>query len=90
LGKFRFHGVVQEKEGVVMIYEYRRDGDIIWVVWVPTREGKPASIELPTFPRPVLRAERLVLREGSAEVVEVLGRELILSGTPIFIFFKKS
>jgi hypothetical protein len=89
LGKFRFSKVVEEKNGESMIYEYRKDQDIVWVAWVPTREGKVALIQLPELPGNVLRAERLSQNEGAAQPVEISGRTMEISGAPVFIFFSK-
>lgn len=90
LGKYRFQRVVEKKAGESMIYEYAGpEGATIWAAWVPTREGKSATVELPEFKGKVSKAEQLSLADGPGKEVKLDGKKLEISGTPVFVHFGK-
>jgi hypothetical protein len=87
LGKYRFSNIIQNEAGKSMIYEFTQDKNRIWVAWVPTREGKSTTIELPPSKGTISNAELLRLTDGPGNVVQVAGRKIEISGTPTFIHF---
>ena len=72
LGEYRFHRVEREDAGECYAYEFTHASDPklrTWVVWKP--QGDAQRVRLFHDPREIVRAERMPLLAGEAEVVEV-------------------
>ncbi len=91
LGDFRFARVVLDRAGEALVHEYTHATDPkrrIWVAWSPTGSGRTASLELPTPPGRIERAERMPLRADEDPVVTLAaGTSTVpLTESPLYLF----
>lgn len=88
---YRFSKVAEKKEGEAYAYEYvpvEGKGDRIWAVWSPTGSDRKATFKLPKLDGKVVKAERMPMKEGAAEKVEVKGGELPLDESPVYLWVR--
>jgi len=96
LGNYRLARVVVQRPGDLYVYEFRRgddEKDVVWVAWSPTGSGRTCDASLPAPPGKIVRAERMALKEGSAEAMEWRSGPdgvvlLPVSESPVYLWFR--
>jgi hypothetical protein len=89
LGEFRFKR--QFKAGEAAIAEFvhaQEQGRRIWVIWLPTGDGRNATIKLPPFEGKLEKAERMPLAANENTIVQLQGDSLTVTESPAYLFFK--
>jgi len=82
LGDFYFKR--QFKSAEASVSEFENGARRIWVVWLPTGEGRTAKFDVPDFER----IERMPLRKDEDILIRPTGKSIEITESPTYLFLK--
>jgi len=86
LGDYRFARVIQQTPGDLYLYEYRQNGQRLWVAWSPTGRGRTIEWTVPVGVR-IARAEQMPLTGDTPPPVIVSATGRIRVGeSPLYLW----
>jgi hypothetical protein len=89
LADYRFKRNLNAGDAIVAEFKHdQRPQQRIWAIWLPTGDGRTATIQLPEFEGSIARAERMPMKQDENVIVKVQGKMITVSESPVYLFFQ--